>query len=607
MRRAIGTLIVLLFFAGMKKMDGQGRFQCYFGGDKDDRMNLNAFSQPLAIKPDGSFMCLGYTDGFNHPKGQIMLSEIGPEGNLQWSKTYGGNALDYGHSISRLGKGYLISGASKSFSNAYRDGYLLKVDSLGNLQWSKAFTGNQSLGFATQAKMTSDGGILVLGITESEQGRKRAIHVLKLDTNQRVEWERIIGTEQNNYYGLDFEEVSNGYIIAGRREITKGRVIKLNHDGTVAWINQYDHPSFDIQFNDIERHEQALYLFGTVNTGNNDEALIVNLDLNGNIKWGKSYGGQEQENEISGSVKENGQLLIYGTTYSYGTGKGDFYLVKTGNDGEFITAKAYGVSGDDIMAQGKLVKDGGHALYGYSNDHPIGDTNNANLYLVKTDTSLASGCQEEKARANVKDLTLVKASMPDSSFTYSSNFNNAATQVGQPSAKYGEYCSECVYQPKAAFDYTVTATNQVDFTNESEFGFSYKWTFGDGDTSFQPNPTHTFAGNNAYEVCLAVSNACGKDSVCQKLVPTTGITEPEQNFISMYPNPTGDYLSIKVNETPKERSARVTIVDMRGKRVYTGLIADGKKRLNTSQWEAGVYMVEVITSDKAYKRKLLIR
>jgi PKD repeat protein len=41
---------------------------------------------------------------------------------------------------------------------------------------------------------------------------------------------------------------------------------------------------------------------------------------------------------------------------------------------------------------------------------------------------------------------------------------------------------------------------------------SYAWTFGDGGTSTEQNPSHTYSDAGTYTVSLTVTNACGSDT-----------------------------------------------------------------------------------------------
>ena len=58
----------------------------------------------------------------------------------------------------------------------------------------------------------------------------------------------------------------------------------------------------------------------------------------------------------------------------------------------------------------------------------------------------------------------------------------------------------------------------VSFMNMSNDSASVLWDFGDGNTSTMNNPTHTYASEGNYTVCLTVTNACAEtDSTCMSV------------------------------------------------------------------------------------------
>lgn len=81
--------------------------------------------------------------------------------------------------------------------------------------------------------------------------------------------------------------------------------------------------------------------------------------------------------------------------------------------------------------------------------------------------------------------------------------------------------------PTATFSYdhaNLTST----FVNSSTEADSYFWDFGEGNTSSDENPTHSFAQAGTYTVCLTATNVCGTDSSCQQVTVTC--KEPKANF-----------------------------------------------------------------------------
>ena len=78
-----------------------------------------------------------------------------------------------------------------------------------------------------------------------------------------------------------------------------------------------------------------------------------------------------------------------------------------------------------------------------------------------------------------------------------------------------------------------SATNglTVDFTNESDNATSYSWDFGDGNSSTEEDPSHTYSEDGTYEVVLTATNDCGSTTTTQTVTiltpPVAGIGADE--------------------------------------------------------------------------------
>ena len=56
------------------------------------------------------------------------------------------------------------------------------------------------------------------------------------------------------------------------------------------------------------------------------------------------------------------------------------------------------------------------------------------------------------------------------------------------------------------------APQRVNFTNTSENDTSYSWDFGDGNTSTDENPVHTFSTAGSYQISLTIDGPLGQDT-----------------------------------------------------------------------------------------------
>lgn len=85
--------------------------------------------------------------------------------------------------------------------------------------------------------------------------------------------------------------------------------------------------------------------------------------------------------------------------------------------------------------------------------------------------------------------------------------------------------------PSAGFSSSVSG-NTVTFTDESDNSagigtMTYFWDFGDGNTSIEQNPVHTYMTNGTFDVVLSVTNDCGIDNITQQV---TILLPPVANF-----------------------------------------------------------------------------
>ncbi len=86
--------------------------------------------------------------------------------------------------------------------------------------------------------------------------------------------------------------------------------------------------------------------------------------------------------------------------------------------------------------------------------------------------------------------------------------------------------------PDASFTSSINGV-QVDFTNTTINGDTYSWDFGDGDSSTEENPSHTYNTDGDYVVELTATNECGSVTSTQTITivtaPTAGFTADVTN------------------------------------------------------------------------------
>ncbi len=197
-----------------------------FGGSKND------YFTNIQKKSNGNYLTFGYTfsnDGdISDLKGSsdLWVTEIDGDGNLIWSKTYGGTQLDHVEGVTQDNAGhFLIAGYTSSTdyditdNDGGSDAWIMKLDQNGEIIWSKTFGGAQ-YDYAYSIIPLSQGGYMVTGNSESSDGDL---------TNNKGE--------------------------------TDLWLFQLSDDGDLIWQSNYG-GSLSEQANSIFQNEESIYVTG---------------------------------------------------------------------------------------------------------------------------------------------------------------------------------------------------------------------------------------------------------------------------------------------------------------------------------------------------------
>ncbi len=127
------------------------------------------------------------------------------------------------------------------------------------------------------------------------------------------------------------------------------------------------------------------------------------------------------------------------------------------------------------------------------------------------------------------------------------------------------------------------------FTNTSSgSNLVHSWSFGDGFTSTDTNPTHSYMLTGTYVVCLTITSIDSlspcTSTYCDSIYistdsTTAGISSVELTNFTLFPNPAQNVVNIHFDET---FHGEVQVADIIG-RVMTNQVVDGNNaKLNIS-------------------------
>jgi hypothetical protein len=330
--------------------------------------NFTDYGNMIQETYDGGYIITGITRNFGAGNGDIFLVKTDSAGNLSWTKTYGGLAIEEGFSVQQTrDTGYIIAGFTASYGSGYEDTYVIKTDSLGNVQWNKTYGGINSEGYPAMGNIsihqTINGGYILAGYTNSFGAGGDDFYMLRLNGNGGVVWSKTFGGIEDEFgYGNNIGELGDGgFIIVG-----------------------------------------STTTFGSGQT----DIYLVKMDGNGNLLWSKTYGGASYDYGYAVQQTYDGGFIVSGSTHSF-SGSNDVYLLKTDNFGNLLWSKTFGGYTSDFGYAVERTDDGGYVVAGYTNSFGAGSSD---IYVIKTDANGNSGCyQNNPATLVTTPLTIVNS------------------------------------------------------------------------------------------------------------------------------------------------------------------------------------------------------
>ena len=262
-------------------------------------------------------------------------------------------------------------------------------------------------------------------------------------------------------------------------------------------------------------------------------------------------------------------------------------------------------------------------------------------------TKSEDGCVSQ---ANVlvtqsEEITLVDAEACQTNLPYSVN----ATIANATSYNWsgGSSTSTAQNDFTTSGDYSITATDSFGCTTIDTFSFevidvpvavisndshasnlfflsslasqnaganaTYFWTFGDGSTSTDPNPSHLFPWNGAaqtFTVTLTITNECGTSTTVTTEITSDplGVSGIENaSALLVYPNPTNG--SVTISGDFSSNNINLQVIDLSGrvvKSISNALLANNQFELDLQDLAKGSYQIKIVNGADVQVAKVIL-
>ncbi len=354
----------------------------------------------------------------NHYNGFVLKTDL--NGNFVWIKTLNGFDYNSANAVTTdIDKNVIVAGEYKgiltfnSIANSYAsngviDGFVAKYNEHGTFLWSYTFGGNWV--DEVHAVVTNKNGEVYLtgyfsdtvdfdpspnvNIQTGVNAGQDAF-VAKLSASGQLIWVKVFGGEYTDDYGASIAlDRYENIIISGQFNgtcdfnpdagsynlFTQNRaafVLKLTPQGNFIWARSLDSRGFDYgrsvatdAYNNIHvagHFADTLYFKSNttstlINTCNGQyDAFLTKLDENGNLLWGKTFGGYKLDYALDLQTDDAGNSFVIGNfeesidldpgigvSFTTSNGKRDIYISKFNSQGDFEWTKTIGGSGTEF-------------------------------------------------------------------------------------------------------------------------------------------------------------------------------------------------------------------------------------------------------------------
>ncbi len=312
----------------------------------------------LALKSGGFVVAGEIGDGF--VESDFVIARFDVNGDQEWFVPLGEHSLFNGaYDIERTDGGYVAVGSCYNSTN-WSDFCLVKLDDDGNVQGDMRFYGGTGGETAYGVKPLDDGGYIIVGMTSSNDEDVSGNHggtdvwVVRTFAGGGIKWAKCFGGSENDgAYDVLLTE-DGGFLVVGYTESDDGNVstnyggrdawvFKLDEDGNLIWEKTFGGENGD-EFHAGVKTDGGFVIVGQTSSFHSDvyrrtpdkDLWVVAIDEDGNVKWQRVLGGSKDDGAWDVVEAPDGGWVIAGYSFSddgdvgVNYGQDDFWVVKLG-------------------------------------------------------------------------------------------------------------------------------------------------------------------------------------------------------------------------------------------------------------------------------------
>jgi hypothetical protein len=278
----------------------------------------------MILTSDDGFLIIGSTSSFGFDNSQMYFLKLDSLGNIQWSKSHGGNGQEWGSAVIQTSDGgYLGVGYTNSWGNGGFDAFLVKLSNNGNLEY-EAVKGGTDWDFAWDVIEPTPGKFVIAGETSSAGNGASDGWIFQFDDASRTfDWETTVGSKLIENLKAVTKGLNNDFFAVGlghsvNREDDDIMLVHFSTNGDSLHSHFYGDTLLDYGNDLILMNDSSIAITGIHEKfGVNPGIAVLKVDTLGGIIFDTLWSGFQ--NSVGNSITEidSSRIAIIGTVELY--------------------------------------------------------------------------------------------------------------------------------------------------------------------------------------------------------------------------------------------------------------------------------------------------
>jgi len=293
----------------------------------------------VVVDSDGGFVVCGslYTTSDD-----MLLLKLTGSGDSVWRRTFGGSLTEFGYSLQKtVDGGFIACGSTGSFGAQYQNIFLVKTDASGNPEWQKTYSG-LTISEGYFVRQLPDENYLICGVTSYITGNDAPggnSFLLKVSPTGDSIWMKTYPGDGAPSFAITQD---NGFMLCSNDwkpspDVWDILLTRTDSAGDLIWTKTIPLSTPYNYTHWIEKTGPNTFILcgsaGTYSPVHEEDALMVNLNADGDTLWTRRFGGNQPDRFYSVQQTQDDGYILSGYTESQGNGEEDLYLVKTTSAG----------------------------------------------------------------------------------------------------------------------------------------------------------------------------------------------------------------------------------------------------------------------------------